>query len=302
MSTYIVIVTYNGMAWLERCLASIPDIYPVVLVDNNSTDGTVYYIETNYPQHTLFRETCNLGFGQANNKGISYALKNGAEYVFLLNQDAYLEEDTVSILIETHQDYPDYGVLSPIHTNAEKTRLDKKFSHYISYDNNAQFYSDFVLGYQKQSIYDVPFVNAAGWLLPRTTLDVVGGFDPIFYHYGEDDNYCQRVRYHQFKIGVVPNAFMVHDREDRVMPLQQSESEQLLYFERAFKTRYADINIPFVRTEITFISAAFLLKLLLKLQFKKWTFYKKKQHLQQHLIKEVELSRQINITKGPHYL
>lgn len=300
---FIIIVTYNGVKWIEKCLQSIDfSKYNVIVIDNNSNDNTVNFIKENFSKTIILEQNQNLGFGQANNKGIAYALKQGADYVFLLNQDAFLEVDTISTLIATHKQHPDYGVLSPIHTNAEKTRLDKKFSHYISYDNNAQFYSDFVLGHQKQSIYDVPFVNAAGWLLPRTTLDVVGGFDPIFYHYGEDDNYCQRVRYHQFKIGVVPNAFMVHDREDKAMQLQQSESEQLRYFERTFKMRYADINIPFVRTETTSISATFLLKLLLKLQFKKWTFYKKKQHLQQRLIKEVELSRQINITKGPHYL
>ena len=131
MNVSVVIVTYNGMTWLERCLASIPSVYNVVVVDNNSTDGTVNYIEANYPQHTLFKEANNLGFGQANNKGITYALKQGVDYVFLLNQDAFLEADTISTLIATHKQYPDYGVLSPIHLNGEGTKLDKTFSFFV---------------------------------------------------------------------------------------------------------------------------------------------------------------------------
>src|SRR5690606_10797046 len=52
---------------------------------------------------------------------------------------------------------------------------------------------------------------------PRNTLRVVGGFNPTFFHYGEDDNYCQRVKYFDLKIGVVPSAIIYHDREDRVV-------------------------------------------------------------------------------------
>ena len=48
MKISIIIVTYNGMQWLERCLASIPKKYDVVIVDNNSTDTTVQFIEQNY--------------------------------------------------------------------------------------------------------------------------------------------------------------------------------------------------------------------------------------------------------------
>src|SRR5690606_5865627 len=59
------------------------------------------------------------------------------------------------------------------------------------------------------------FVCAAAWLIPRNTLKVVGGFSPTFFHYGEDDNYCQRVLYFNLKIGICPDARIFHDREDR---------------------------------------------------------------------------------------
>ncbi|SHI37790.1 Glycosyltransferase, GT2 family [Mesonia phycicola] len=241
----VIIVTYNGMKWLAKCLASIPKEYNMVIVDNNSTDTTVQFIEQNYPQAKLFKEKENLGFGQANNKGISYALQQGAKYVYLLNQDAYLEADTIDKLVKVHQSQPSYGILSPIHINAEKTRLDAGFSLYVSYKHNPHFYSDFVLQKSKQEVYEVPFVNAAGWLVSREVLLNVGGFDPIFFHYGEDDNYTQRVRYHNFKVGVVSNSFMVHDREDRVLKKLRYGSEA--YFkqrEKELKVKYANINNP----------------------------------------------------------
>src|SRR5690554_3758500 len=94
----IIIVTYNGMSWLKKCLDSCGD-YQVLVVDNASSDETVPFLKTHYPQITLHSQKINLGFGQANNLGISYALKQGADYVFLLNQDAYLQEGCLEILI-----------------------------------------------------------------------------------------------------------------------------------------------------------------------------------------------------------
>ena len=82
---FVVIVTYNGVQWIRKCLQSCQD-YPVVVVDNQSTDATVEIIQNEFPKVHLIEESKNHGFGQANNIGISYALNKGADYVFLLNQ------------------------------------------------------------------------------------------------------------------------------------------------------------------------------------------------------------------------
>jgi GT2 family glycosyltransferase len=244
MKIFIVVVTYNAMLWLDKCLESIDfSRYEVVVVDNCSSDGTVSHLHKNYPAVKLFKENQNLGFGQANNKGISYALNQGAEHVFLLNQDAYLVGDALEQLVGFQKQNPEFGILSAIHINAEETRLDRNFSNYVRFDVNPAFYSDYVLGRQLQDVYEVPFVNAAGWLLSKTCLITVGGFDPIFFHYGEDDNYCQRVLYHGFKIGVLPDTFMIHDREDRSKPNVETYSKT--YFdvqERRLKLLYGNIN------------------------------------------------------------
>lgn len=87
-ATYIIIVSYNGMPWLEKCLKSCGK-FPVIIVDNSSTDETVSFVEDNFPNVILLRQALNLGFGQANNIGIRYALDIGAENVFLLNQDVF---------------------------------------------------------------------------------------------------------------------------------------------------------------------------------------------------------------------
>src|SRR5690554_4518907 len=136
----IIIVTYNGMPWIKKCLDSCRQ-YPVIIVDNASTDETISYIENNFPEIQLFPQPKNLGFGQANNLGIKYALAQGAEYVFLLNQDAYLHTECIETLIAVHKQNPEYGILSPIHLNGKGDRLDQNFSNYVEYRNNSVFYS-----------------------------------------------------------------------------------------------------------------------------------------------------------------
>src|SRR5690606_28048723 len=91
---YTVIVTYNGMKWIGDCLESLCQssiLSNVIIVDNNSEDNTVGYLKEKFPEAVILPQNQNLGFGKANNLGISYALENGADFVFLFNQDARID-------------------------------------------------------------------------------------------------------------------------------------------------------------------------------------------------------------------
>lgn len=213
-NTYIIIVTYNATPWLDKCLGSIDfSKFKVVVIDNNSKDQTVNHIEKNFPEVILFKEEKNLGFGKANNKGINYALEQGAEYFFLLNQDAWVEPETLETLCEVASLNPDYGILSPIHFSGTNNALDYNFSNYIIPSKCKDLYSDIYFQNYSKTVYELPFVNAAAWLMTKKCVNTVGGFSPSFFHYAEDKNYCQRVAYHKLKIGVVPTSKICHDRE-----------------------------------------------------------------------------------------
>ena len=90
MKILVVIVTYNGEHWMEKCIGSImksgvkADTY---VIDNNSTDGTVAAVRVINPEAIIVESKENLGFGRANNIGMKYALDKGYDYVYLLNQD-----------------------------------------------------------------------------------------------------------------------------------------------------------------------------------------------------------------------
>ena len=210
----VIIVSYNGEQWIERCVGSalFSDIKPdVMVIDNASDDRTVQMLEEmEYSYKTkglglhVTYSPNNLGFGAANNIGFEYALEHGYDYVYLLNQDAYLEPGTISKLVDVHKWNPWLGILSPVQLDAEG-KADRQFAKRT--------------GIRKTSKLDVPikvkFVMAAHWLIPVAVLKKVGGFSPTFHHYGEDDNWVDRLHYHKFGIAVITSVSAIHDRAKR---------------------------------------------------------------------------------------
>lgn len=300
---FVIIVTYNGKQWYDRCFSSLrASQLPVhvVVIDNASSDDTVSYLKNNYPEIHFIESEANLGFGQANNKGMRYALDHGADYVFLLNQDAWIEPDTIKELVNVHQKQPEYGVLSPIHLNAQKTAIEKGLIVYLSTTRHTpnELISDFYLGLKKD-IYDTNYVNAAAWLLPAKTLKTVGGFDPLFYHYGEDDNYLSRVFYHGFKVGIVPKVTICHDTERRVTAtVEASMTFDKWLLQRSSDLLYSDSHINSMIVEYFKLACTKLLTF-------HWTTFNENYRNTRFLLnnkKRIDNGRMVNKQKGETWL
>lgn len=215
---FAVVVTYNPGKWLDKCFSSLAKSeisLRIIAIDNGSTDGSQDILRSKYPEVELMQSSSNLGFGKANNIGIKKAYEAGADFVFLLNQDAWIETNTIKTLVSIHSECPEFGICSPIHLNGSGSALDTGFSNYIIPSFCPGLFSDVFLKKGKSSIYETSFVNAAAWLVSRKCIEIVGGFNPIFFQYGEDDNYIHRLRYHGLKVGVLLNCFIYHDREEK---------------------------------------------------------------------------------------
>lgn len=215
----VIIVTYNAMKWAEHCFNSIVNSsveVDIFVVDNGSTDGTQDYIKKNYSNVVIHQCNENLGFGKANNIGLQYALDNNYSYVYLLNQDAWIFPETIERLIELHKKYPEYGILSPFQMNADLYHIDKSFITNVCAWYSCPDIMNDLYNKDVSIVYPVTNVMAAHWFLPISTIKKVGGFSPSFPHYGEDDNYLERVLYNKLKIGIVPSLRVVHDRGGRI--------------------------------------------------------------------------------------
>lgn len=208
----VIIVTFNGMKWIERCLCSVAMSRvkaDMMIVDNGSTDGTPEWVEENFPDARVVRLEDNPGFGAANNAGFRYALEQGYHYIYLLNQDAWLRGDTLGLLVGAFEASErlgeHYGVISPMQMDASWERADANFLKW--YRVSAPI--------SESGIKEIEFVMAAHWMISRECLECVGGFSPVFKQYGEDDNWLHRAKFHGWRYGVFNEAYAVHDRAKR---------------------------------------------------------------------------------------
>lgn len=209
-----IVVTYNAMKWLDRCLGSLSESEvptDVIVIDNGSVDGTCEYIAGNYPDVLLTRSEENLGFGKANNVGFRYALEHQYRYVYLMNQDAWVYKDTLSVLTSAMDSDSSIGILSPMQMTASGDRPDMRFEKKCP----AEALEDISGPVASGKVYETKFVMAAHWMISRECLQKVGGFSPAFPHYGEDDNFIHRARLKGYRICVHSGAKAVHDREMR---------------------------------------------------------------------------------------
>lgn len=230
----VIIVSYNFENWIERCLRSLycsELLVDIVVVDNGSTDRTVQIIKTEYPEIRLICSDKNLGFGQANNIGLKIVLDEGYDAAFLLNQDAWVEKETIGVLYQLCKENSEYGVVSPVHLTGAGDKLDHGFAAYIGIDSFEMLDKD-------KEIISAPFINAAFWMISAEVLRKVGGFSPLFYHYGEDKDYVNRLIFHGYLVGYSPLVLGWHDRENRTGTLNEGFRAIFVYL----LTELANIN------------------------------------------------------------
>ena len=228
----VIVATHNGMKWIPRCLGSVAQDADLFVIDDVSSDGSADYVASAFPGAKLVRNTENQGFTGTNNAGMEYALGEGYDYVYLLNQDAWLLPGALLRLVEFADAHPEYGLLSPMQMTADTSVPDRNF---------AKALGGKTLPSSDVPVVDVPFVMAAHWLIPCRALKKTGLFSPLFPMYGQDDDWCNRARYHGYRIGVVPGAVAVHDRAYR-----KEAMERVIYrnFYMGSLVRLADVNRP----------------------------------------------------------
>jgi GT2 family glycosyltransferase len=224
-----IIVAYNGERYIRRCLECLrnsrgSEHNQILVIDNDSSDLTCEIIENEFPEVELIRSNKNLGFGKANNIGLREVLKRGIPYAFLLNQDAYADENLLRKLLQIAEANPDYGILSPMQLNGRGDGVDFKFSRYCltpELKEALETYPDAM-----QHVYPTYFTNAAAWFIPRSFLEKVGGFAPMFPHYGEDNDLINRCHFHGFKVGILPEVSIRHDRTQTLPDAQKKTIDQ----------------------------------------------------------------------------
>ena len=211
----IVILNHNGLVWLRECLSSVfttdyPN-YEVYFVDNGSTDGSVAYVERNFPRARIIENGRNLGFAQAYNGAIK---KIQAEYVLVLNNDTKVlaPEWHHEIVGTAQRDANIVAVACKMVSMEDGSVLDSVGGMGIPYWRGfVDIGRDMVDSSQFDDSGFQPFAFCGGAaLLDRNAFIRVGGFDPKFHIYVEDTDLSWRFRLLGYAISYSPKAKVAH--------------------------------------------------------------------------------------------
>lgn len=202
----VVIVTYNCRDIVGRTLDSLrtqtwPDV-EVVVVDNQSGDGTAEWITEEYPEVHVERPGANLGFADGNNVGVA---RTTGEYVFMLNPDAWLEPDTIRILATALAEDTTIGVVGGTVLHEDGT---------VQENGNLLDRTGFPLPRRGGATHPIDrnvfYIGGCALMLRRADWDRAGGLDGRFFMFAEEVDLCWRIQLLGGDIAVVPDAVIWH--------------------------------------------------------------------------------------------
>jgi len=213
----VVVLTWNRREDALSCLESLSQMtyprYRLLLVDNASADGTVEAVKARFPEVELIVNSRDMGFGAGFNTGLRHALEAGADYIFMINNDTFVDPRILDELM-AHADPPDVGILAPkIYYAAERDRIWSVGAMKNPWTLGATDTGDRQLDHgQWDKVIERDYLTGCALLLKRSLLEQVGLFDADRYYpiYCEDTDLCLRARQAGFRLLMVPSARMWH--------------------------------------------------------------------------------------------
>ncbi len=241
----VVIVNYKVRDLLAQTIRSLRtstgyDQCEVIVVDNDSNDGSEELIVNEFPEVTWIGLKTNVGFGKGCNIGAEQA---SGEYLLMLNPDTIVSTDTLQRGLEFMESHPDVGIMgpkilnqdgsfqkqchrglpTPVNAMGHFTKLSKLFP------NNKKLSSYFMSWLSPEEEHEVEAISGSCFFIPTELYNQIGGFDETFFMYGEDLDICVQVQMTGKKVWYAPITKVIH--------FQGESSSQ-----RKFRSRVAFYN------------------------------------------------------------
>lgn len=246
MKLSVIIVSYNVKNILEKCLYSVKQasegIDPEILVvDNNSTDGSADMVAEKFPDVMLFRNTVNAGFSRANNQVLPYAK---GKYILFLNPDTLVEKKTFSACIDFMEARPDAGAMGVKMNDGNGRFLPEskrslpsplvafyKISGLTGMFPRSKIFGRYYLGHlHRDKLHEIEVLTGAFFFARKEALDRSGWFDEDFFMYGEDIDLSLRILKSGYTIWYYPGTSITHYKGEST---RKSSINYVLTFYRA---------------------------------------------------------------------
>ncbi len=260
----IIIVNFNGKTYLQPCLLSLEKNiqkidFEVIVIDNNSTDGSPEFIRESFPWVRLIRNKENLGYSKANNQGIAVAK---GKFILFLNPDTQIFPGAIGLILEELKTSPLVGAVGPALVS-EKNRYQVSFGKKVNFAYEFFQKCMFNLYFRHrlkrmQHKLEVGWLSGACILTRRSLLEDTGFFDENFFLYFEDIDLCLRIKKAGKRLIYFPQAKILHVLGATTS--QQSLSSRFYYRQSQlyfYRKHTSDVSVFLLRVYLS-INFAFL--------------------------------------------
>ena len=214
----IVILNWNEPKITIRCIESCINLnydnFDIIIVDNASIDDSVNILKSKFPGITLIQNNNNMGYAGGNNIGIDYALTNNSDYIWILNNDVIVEQNSLSYLMEFFKKNNDAYAVSPKVLEFPNMNIISYGGGFI--DQNKFMSVNIGEGEEDAGQYDttqeVSFMSGCSILINRNAIKKIGAFPEDYFLYFEETEWCMNVAKNEGKMYYVPNAIVYHER------------------------------------------------------------------------------------------
>ena len=200
----VIIVNYNGKALLEKCLESLSKVnyenFEIIVVDNNSTDGSIELVTKNYTSIILLKLNSNKGFAEPNNIGAKIA--NG-KYLLFLNNDTIVTPNFISEMVQVIENDKKIAICQSLLLKPDE-----------SVDSSGDFIDHLGVVYNStkktDEIREISSARGASMLIRKDVFDILEGFDEKFYVSFEDVDLGWRTWMIGYKVILTPKSVVYH--------------------------------------------------------------------------------------------
>jgi N-acetylglucosaminyl-diphospho-decaprenol L-rhamnosyltransferase len=269
----VIIVNYNVCFFLEQCLCSVKKAVSnidaeIIVVDNASTDGSIKYLQTKFPDVLFIDTLTNNGFAKANNKGLQMAK---GKFVLFLNPDTIVSENCLSNCISFLESHTNAGAIGvkmidgsgnflPESKRSFPTIISSfcKMSGLAFLFKRSGFFNRYALGnLNENKIHAVDVVAGAFMMVSRELSQQVGAFDEKFFMYGEDVDLSFRIHQKGFQNYYLGHNTIIHfkgesSRKQNIQFILSFYGAMIVFVKRHYPAMQAFLFSFFIRVIILF--------------------------------------------------
>lgn len=205
----IIIVNWNAKQYLHDCISSLENQsygdFEIILVDNASSDGSVEFIEKNFPKVQVIKNKDNLGFAEGNNIGIK---NSKGDLIALFNPDAVADKEWLGTLVSILKGSDRIGgVAGKLFYYGDKFGKNAVFCTWSKIDHRTAKPYNFHDG---EPMSHVDYLTGAAMLVKREVVEKIGLLDPNYFLFFEETDWCARMIRADYDLIYVPTAIAWH--------------------------------------------------------------------------------------------